>query len=160
MINPFTSPFFFGTFIFFFLFCLLWTVTWTTIRLAGTSHLSYPDYQILFTCKLVISHILIYFIISHISEQSLRLVTIINSACAAFLIITIYQGLFHQTSLNCQSYEFCMVSAFMEHKYIYVYHVNAMIFKINELYIVLCLSLINKLIISKFSFSYTVMLRK
>ena len=96
--------FFFLVLLFSFLFCLLWTVTWTTIRLAGKSHLSYPDYQILFTCKSVISHILIYFIISHISEQSLRLVTIINSACAAFLIITIYQGLFHQTSPNCQIY--------------------------------------------------------
>jgi hypothetical protein len=64
--------FFFWSFCFIFIFCLLWlwTVTWTTIRLAGKSHLSYPDYQIFFTCKSVLGHILILSYINTISEIS------------------------------------------------------------------------------------------
>ena len=37
-----------------FIFFTLWAVTWTTIQSVVKSHLSYPDYQVLFTCKLVI----------------------------------------------------------------------------------------------------------
>lgn len=36
-------------------------VTWTTIQLVGKFPLSYPDYQVFFTCKLVIGHILIFY---------------------------------------------------------------------------------------------------
>lgn len=42
-----------------------WAVTWITIQLVGKSRVNYPDYQGLFTCKLVICHSLLHFITSH-----------------------------------------------------------------------------------------------
>ena len=96
-------------------FSFLWAVTWTTIRSVGKSRLSYPDYQVLFTCKSVTGYLVYY--MSHLSIQSMRSVTIFNFWPAAYLIITTYQGLFLHSSPNCQIYWYCMVSYFLEHKY-------------------------------------------